>query len=334
MATKRRTNSAAARGKAISLSAGVIGILAACWLIYGTVTIDPFRWGTFAEELILAFCILFALRLLCVIRLPNWLSIACIAAVSALYVVYGLLFMPGGPASPERTLSLAAAAAFALSTARELDTRPDGTLLAALLAVACMPILFGENGSFLAELMRALVMAGVFMAVLSVRQKSPLFLYFAALGFALGGAVNLYAAFAGAGAGVGAALFSAKKQRGKWALAAVLCGALPLAVWLAATFLFPLSQALYQEGGTSVPEFAAIVETHLLRALDLGLMLLAVRLLIRREDAAVPALFCVAGGLLIGLVPFLDAPDVWMQALPLCVLAGVGTAKAARGKGR
>ena len=69
-------------------------------------------------------------------------------------------------------------------------------------------------------------------------------------------------------------------------------------------------------------------------AMGLGLLLLAIRLLIRREDAAIPALFAVAASMLMGFVPALNAPDVWMQALPLAVLAGTGTAKAARGNGR
>jgi hypothetical protein len=34
--------------------------------------------------------------------------------------------------------------------------------------------------------------------------------------------------------------------------------------------------------------------------------------------------------MLMGFVPALNAPDVWMQALPLAVLAGVGTAKTGR----
>lgn len=334
MAKKRRANSAAARGTAVSITAGAVGILLAVWLVYGTVTIDPFRWGVFVEELILAFCVLFALRLLCVVRLPDWISIVCIVLIPAGYFLYAQFALTGGTASPERSACLAASAAFALCTARELDAKPDGTLLAALLAAACLPVLAGGGTTFLTELMRALLMAGVFMAVLAVRQKSSLYLYFAALGFALGGAANLYAAFTGAGAGLGAVLFAPKKQRGGWVLAAVLSVVLPVAVWLAAAHVFMLPESFYLEGAILVPEYAQIVRPHLLRALDLGLLLLAIRLFFHREDAVVPVLFSVAGGMLMSFFPFLNAPDVWLRALPLCVLAGVGTAKTARGKGR
>ena len=312
----------------------MIGIVLAAWLVYGTVTVDPFRWGRFVEELIVAICALFALRLLCVIRLPNWLSIACIVLLPAGIAIFGLFAAKADPLALGRLLCLAAGSAFALLTARELDAKPDGTLLTALLIAACLPKLVGSGSPFLAELLRALAMAGIYLAVLAVRQKSTQYLFFAALGFGLGGAASLFTAFAGAGAGLGAALLASKRQRGNWVFPAILAAALPVAVWLAIRFLVPLPEALTLAGTAASLEFAAVVETHLLRALDLGLLLLAIRLLIRREDAAIPALFAVAASMLMGFVPALNAPDVWMQALPLAVLAGTGTAKAARGNGR
>ncbi|MPN38065.1 hypothetical protein SDC9_185588 [bioreactor metagenome] len=111
---------------------------------------------------------------------------------------------------------------------------------------------------------------------------------------------------------------------------AVLCAALPVAIWLVMRFLFPLPEALSASGLPAASEFAAVVQPHLLRALDLGLLLISIHLLAHREDGAVPALFAVAASMLMGFVPALHAPDVWMQALPLAVLAGVGTAKTGR----
>ncbi len=314
--------------------AGVVGLLLAAWLVYGTVTIDPFRWGQFVEELIVAICALFALRLLCVIRLPNWLPIACIVVIPAGLASYAFFVAADDPAGLGRLLSLAAGSALALLTARELDQKPDGTLLAALLIAACLPGLIGSGTSFLTELLRALVMAGLYLAVLAVRQKSTQFLYLAAVGFGLGGAASLFSALAGAGAGLGAALLAPKRQQSSWIFPAVLMAALPVAAWLAVRFLFPLPEWFSVSGAPAASEFAAVVQPHLLRALDLGLLLFAIHLLAHRADGAIPALFAVAASMLTGFVPSLNAPDVWMQALPLAVLAGVGTAKVARGGNR
>ncbi len=333
MAKKRRANSAAARGTAVSITAGAVGILLAVWLVYGTVTIDPFRWGVFVEELILAFCVLFALRLLCVVRLPDWISIVCIVLIPAGYFLYAQFALTGGTASPERSACLAASAAFALCTARELDAKPDGTLLAALLAAACLPVLAGGGTTFLTELMRALLMAGVFMAVLAVRQKSSLYLYFAALGFALGGAANLYAAFTGAGAGLGAVLFAPKNS--------VAAGCLPrcsrwccrlLSGLLRRMFLCCRSRFIWKVQSLCRNMRKLCSRICCARSI-LGCCCSPSACFFHREDAVVPVLFSVAGGMLMSFFPFLNAPDVWLRALPLCVLAGVGTAKTARGKG-
>ena len=314
----------------ISVAAGITGIVLAAWLIYGTVTIDPFRWGRFVEELIVAVCALSALRLLCILRLPNWLSLACVAILPAGIAAFAFFSASGNPLALGRLISLAAACAFALLTARELDAKPDGTLLATLLIAVCLPCLIGSGTSILVELLRALTMAGIYLTVLAVRQKSTRFLYLAAVSFGLGGAVSLFAAFAGAGAGLGAALLAPKRQQKSWVFPAVLCAALPVAVWLTVRFVLPLPASLSDAGTAAASEYATLVEPHLLRALDLGLLLLAVRLLAHREDGSIPALFAVAASMLMGFVPALNAPDVWMQALPLAVLAGVGTAKTGR----
>ena len=308
----------------------MVGIVLAAWFVYGTVTIDPFRWGRFVEELIVAVCALSALRLLCILRLPSWLSIACVAILPTGIATFAFFSASGNPLAMGRLLCLAAACAFALLTARELDAKPDGTLLAALLIAACLPGLIGSGTSFLTELLRALVMAGLYLAALAVRQKSTQFLYLAGIGFALGGAASLFAAFAGAGAGLGAALLAPKRKQSGWVFPAVLCAALPVTIWLTVRFVLPLPASLSGAGMTAATEFAAVVQPHLLRALDLGLLLFAIHLLAHREDGAVPVLFAVAASMLTGFVPALNAPDVWMQALPLAVLAGVGTAKTGR----
>ena len=107
--TKRASNRRGASTAAVSAAAGIAGALLAGWIIYGTVTIDPFRWGMFAEELIVALCALFALRLLCVIRLPKWVSLVSIFALPAAIVLYGALSLPEDMLSFLRALLLAAA---------------------------------------------------------------------------------------------------------------------------------------------------------------------------------------------------------------------------------
>ena len=315
---------------ATSLAAGLAGLLLAAWLVYGTVTIDPFRWGLFVEELIIAVCALFALRLLCVIRLPKWVSLVCIILLPAGIALIGSLHLPEDPAAFERALCLAAAACFALLSAQQMDSKPDGVLLAALLIGVCLPVLFAANTRMIDELARALIAAGVFMTVLAVRHKTAGLAYLASAAFTLAGVAGLFAAFAGLGAGADVLLLSPKRKRGGWTLAAVLMAALPVAAWFAARALLPAENMLFAQNAQAAGAFAGIVRVHLLRALAVGLLLISVRFFGRREDAAAPVLLALAGCAAARLLPFVASPEVWMDACLLCALAGVGVAKTAR----
>ena len=179
--------------------------------------------------------------------------------------------------------------------------------------------------------MRPMVLViGAWMAVLAVRQKSVMLAYVASSAFALAGAAGLYPAFAGAGAGIGALLLSSKRKRGGWTFAAVLMAALPVAVWFLSRALLPEGGALGALNTRTMGEFARTIRVHQMRAFAVGLLLLAVRFFSRREDAAVPVILALAGCAAARLLPFLATPDVWLDAMPLCVLAGVGVAKTAR----
>lgn len=105
--------------------------------------------------------------------------------------------------------------------------------------------------------------------------------------------------------------------------------ALPVAAWFAARVLMPEGNVLLTQNARQIGEFAQIVRVHLMRALAVGLFLLAIRLP-RREDAAIPVILALAGCAAARLLPFARGTDVWMDALPLCALAGVGVAKTAR----
>ena len=63
-ANRKTTYRSGAKANAASFATGIVGVLIAAWLIYGTASIDPFRWGLFVEELIIAVCALLALRFL------------------------------------------------------------------------------------------------------------------------------------------------------------------------------------------------------------------------------------------------------------------------------
>ena len=328
--TKRTISRSGAKLNAASMTAGIAGLLLAVWLVYGTVTIEPFRWGLFVEELIIALLALLALRFICVLPLPKWLPLTLIVAVPAAIVLIGSLSLPADPAVFERALCLAAAACFSLLSAQQMDTKPDGVLLTALLIAACMPVLLGANTRLVDELARALLMAGVFMVVLAVRQKALGLAYLSSAAFALAGAAGLFAAFVGLGAGLGALLLSPKRKRGGWTLALVCMAALPVAVYFAVHLLLAQDNPLFMQNAQPAGEFADIVRVHLLRALALGLLLLSARLFIRREDGAVPVLLALAGCAAARLLPFLNTPTVWMDAFLLAALAGVGVAKTAR----
>ncbi|MDD4312130.1 MAG: hypothetical protein PHW41_06580, partial [Eubacteriales bacterium] len=166
--------------------------------------------------------------------------------------------------------------------------------------------------------------------VLAVRQKSVALMYLAASAFAVAGAAGLFAAFAGLGAGIGALLLSPKRKRGGWTLAVVLMAALPVAAWFAARALLPEGTVLFAQNTRTLGEFAVTIRVHQMRALAIGLLLLAIRFFSRREDAAVPVILALAGCAAARLLPFVAAPDIWLDALPLCALAGVGVAKTAR----
>ena len=328
--TRKTPSRSGAKANAASFAAGIAGILIAAWLVYGTVTINPFRWGLFAEELIIALCALLALRFLCVLRLPKWLPLVCVVLVPVAIAFVGSLSLPENPAAFERALCLAAAACFALLSAQQMDNKPDGVLLTALLISVSLPILFGANTRMIDELQRALVMAGVFMAVLAVRQKTVLLAFLASAAFAVAGAAGLFAAFAGLGAGLGALLLSPKRTRGSWTFATVLMAALPVAVWFVSRALLPENNLLFAGNTAVTGAFAGIIRVHQLRALAVGLLLLSVRFFSRREDAALPVVLALAGCAAARLLPFVSAPDVWMDALLLSALCGVGVAKTAR----
>lgn len=328
--TTRKATRSGGKANAASFAAGIAGLLLAAWLIYGTVTIDPFRWGLFAEELIIALCALLALRFLCVIPLPKWVSLVTIILLPTGIVLIGALHLPEDSVAFSRALCLAASACFSLLAAQQMDNKPDGVLLTALLIGVCLPVLFVAGTRLIDELARALISAGVFMAVLAVRQKAVGLAYLAVVAFTVAGAAGLFAAFAGLGAGIGALLLSPKRKRGGWTIAAVLMAALPVAAWFAARILLPAGNPLFAQNTLFGGEFAGLIRVHLLRALALGLLRLAVRFFSRREDAAVPVVLALAGCAAARLLPFAASPDVWMDAMLLCSLAGVGVAKTAR----
>jgi len=171
-APARRPGSTA-RGVSNRTVVGVLGVLLGLWLIYGTLTIQPFRWGTFAEELIVALCVVFALRLLCMAKLSGGLIVACLILLPAGIIVYGAYASAADGTNFYRFLCLAGAGVLSLMMARLLDSRPDGVLVAFLLFLAAMPGLIAEDTLFIDELMRLFLTAGMFFAMVSIREKSP-----------------------------------------------------------------------------------------------------------------------------------------------------------------
>lgn len=315
---------------AAATAAGVTAILLASWIVFGTITISPFRWGLFAEELIVAICALFALRLFCVVKLPAWTTIVSLALLPAVVLTAGLALHQTDGTAMGRTLCLAAGSVLTLLTARRLDAKPDGVLLSALTIVAALPMLFSADTSLLQELARALIAGGLFLAVLAARQRMVLFTFLSAAAFAAAGAAGLFAAFLGAGAGVGLLLNAPKRSRGFWTIAAVLMAALPAAAYFLCARVLPAESPLYAANAVAAGVFAQTVRLHMLRALALGLLLYGVRFFFSREENAFPLVFALAFSAVARLLPFGNAPGIWMDALPLITLAAVGTAKTAR----
>ncbi len=333
----RKTTKAPARRTATSArrfsnrtAVGILGILLGLWLLYETLSIRPFRWGTLAEELIVVLCVVFALRLLCMAKLPGGLVVACLILLPAGVIVYGAYAAAAEGANFYRFLCLAGAVLLSLLTARLLDSRPDGVLVAFLLLLAGLPGLFAADTLLVQELMRLFLTAGVFFSMVSIRERSPWMSLCAALLFGFAGAAGLYAVFAAAGAAAGTLLFAPKKQRGVWVLSAMLAVGLALGALLLAKQYLPQDSVLLLQnvGGTS--EWAAFLNKHLSRVLAVGVLLLAVRFFVSNEDAATPALLALLGGAIVRVIFSGNAPDLSMDTPVLAAIAGAGIAKTGR----
>lgn len=331
-AAPARTSAAPANGALLAV--GALGVLLALWIVYGTVTVSPFRWGTFGEELIAALCAVFALRLLCVAKLPDWLSVACLILLPTGIVLYGAYRAASGGADFYRFLCIAGSAAGSLLCARMLDDRPDGVLLTAVFFAAALPAMLGAQTTLLMELSRALLAAGLFAALAALREKAAWFLPLAAVLFGLAGTAGYHAAFFGAGAGAGALIAAPKKERGVWTFGAVLCAALPVAARLLAGKWIPPESALFAGNPAGVGAVGAFLLPHALRVLAIGLLLYAVRFFAAREGAGAAGVLALLCAALFRLLFRAGAPDVWLDAPALACLAGAGVAKIARSRGR
>jgi hypothetical protein len=340
--TKRKTQNTSVRrsaprsaGSAVQTVAGVLGALCALWLVYGTLTISPFSWGTLAEELILALCALFALRLLCFARLPNGLIAACLILLPAGIVLYGAYAAANLNADFTRALCLAGTTVFTLMTARLLDERADGVVLTALLFCAALPVLVAADTLLLEELARLLLAAGVLAAVAALREKAVWFAFLTAGLIGTAGAAGFFAALYGAGAGAAFFACAPKKQKSLWTFAALLAALLPVAVQLLTTARFPDGAALLAGNPVASGLIAAVTAPHLIRIYAAGLLLFSVRCALGRESAAaLPVLFALIGAAALRLAFPALSPDVWMDVPLLCVLTAAGTAKTGRAKGR
>jgi hypothetical protein len=313
---------------------GALCLLLALWLIYNTVTLEPFSWGLFAEEIILALCAVFALRLLGMAKLANWVPVASIILLCAGIVVYGAAAAAKSGADFTRFLCLAGTAACMLLTARQLDAKPDGTLFCALLFAASLPVLVSQQTTLLEEFMRLLLTAGVLAAVFAVKEKLAWLAFLAAGLIGVSGAAGFYAVFFGAGAAAGLLLGAPKRERGIWVLAAVLTAGLPLAVRLLAAERLPQSAALFAQNVLTPGVLALAIKTHMIRIYGMGLLLLAIRFFVGREDALAVPVLALVGAALFRLLSRSPAAEAWMDAPMLACLAGVGIAKFARPKGR
>lgn len=309
---------------------GALGILLALWLLYGTVTIHPFLWGTFAEELIAALCVVFALRLLCIANLPKRLIAVCLILLPAGIILYGAYAAVSLNAYFYRYLCLAGTAAFVLLVARLLDGRPDGVVLTALLLLAALPVLSTADTQFTHELMRLFLTAGVFFSVVSIREKTVWMAFCSAVLLGVAGIAGLYAAFVAAGTAAGLLLASPKRQRGvSWLVAALAVG-LSLAGFALAKQYLPSSSVLFLANAVPAGSVAAFLRTHLMRVFAAGVFLLAIRSFRFRENALLPVVFALLGGTIARLAFQSAMPDVWMDAPLLTCLTGTGIAKVGR----
>ena len=331
----RRTAPRAAALSAKQTTAGVFGALCALWMLYATLTFSPFSWGTLAEELILALCALFALRLLCFAKLPNGLIAACLILLPAGIVLYGAYAAANLNADFTRALCLAGTAAFTLLTARVLDDRADGIVLTALLFCAALPSLFAADTLLITEFARLLLAAGVLAAVAALREKAVWFAFIAAGLTGVAGAAGYFAALYGAGVGAAFLVCAPKKQKGLWTFAALLAAGLPVAVRLLTAARLPEQSALLLGNLLAPGMIAVVIAPHMIRIYAVGLLLFSVRCALGKESAtALPVLLALIGAAAFRLVFPAASLDIWMDVPLLCVLAAVGTAKTGRTRGR
>lgn len=316
------------------LPLGALCLLLALWLVYNTVTLEPFSWGLVAEEIILALCAVFALRLLGMAKLANWVPVACIILLCAGIVIYGAAAAAKSGADVTRFLCLAGTVACMLLTARQLDAKPDGTLFCALLFAAALPVLVSQQTTLLDEFMRLLLTAGILAAVFAVKEKLAWLAFLAAGLIGVSGAAGFYAVFFGAGAAAGLLLGAPKRERGLWVLAAVLTAGLPLAVRLLAADRLPQSAALFAQNVLTPGVLALTIKTHMIRIYGMGLLLLSIRFFVGREDALAVPVLALVGAALFRLLSRSPAAEAWMDVPMLACLAGVGIARFARPKGR
>lgn len=328
-APARRTTTSACRFSNRT-AVGVLGVLLGLWLVYGTLSVQPIHWGTLAEELIVALCVVFALRLLCMAKLSNGLVVACLILLPAGIVVYGAYAAASLGANFYRYLCLAGTGLLSLLAARLLDSRPDGVLVAFLLMLASLPGLFSADVFLIEELMRLFLTAGVFFTMVSIREKSPWMALCAAPLFGFAGSAGLYAAFVALGTAVGTLLSAPKKQRGIWVLSAVLAVGLALGVLALAKQYLPQDSVLLLKSAEGAGELAAFLNGPLMRALAVGVILMAARYFVSNQDAATPALLALIGGALVRLIFPGRAPDLAMDTPILAALAGAGIAMTGR----
>lgn len=317
-----------------SVPLGALCLLLSLWLVYNTITLEPFSWGLFAEEIILALCAVFALRLLGMAKLANWVPVASIILLCAGIVVYGAAAVAKSGADVTRFLCLAGTAACMLLTARQLDAKPDGTLFCALLFATALPVLVSQQTTLLDEFMRLLLTAGVLAAVFAVKEKLAWLAFLGAGLIGVSGAAGFYAVFFGAGVAAGLLLGAPKRERGLWVLAAVLTAGLPFAVRLLAADRLPQSAALFVQNVLTPGVLALAIKPHIIRIYAVGLLLLAIRFFVGREDALAVPVLALVGAALFRLLSRSPAADAWMDAPMLACLAGVGIARFARPKGR